>query len=235
MIVESMMLFGAVRVLKEIFEDEDQDLEKQKNIQQTPSKQLTPYEEIMGVVKKIIKMPNNKIEEMISILENNSSNLKKLPEKYSYLNEESYRKKGKNKYSLTYAVEGYLEWDERKVLRKIGNNNDLKELLKFILDMKINKECFKELSECNGELNQKEQKFIQLKEKFENEQKEDINQLIKQIEEKNKRLIYLEDKQNNLDEFIQEQINQKLKIYEEKVKNLEKENKELKEQLGLYE
>jgi len=221
MIVESIMFFGS-ELLKEILEDKNQE-HLEKNIKQVSSKQLTPFEEVIGVIRKIIKMPNNKIKEMISVLEYNLSNKK------------SYKKREKNKYSLTYVVKGYLDWDERKILRKIGSNKDLKELLEFILDMKINKECFKELKECSNKLNQEEQKIVDLKEKIENEQKEYINQLIKQIEEKDKKLNYLEKKQNNLDQFIQEQIDKKLNAYKEKLKELEKENKELKEILGFYE
>jgi len=62
-----------------------------------------------------------------------------------------------------------------------------------------------------------------------------LDKLSKEILKKEERIKFLEKKQSNIDELIQETISQQLKQYEEKIKQLEKENKELKEQLGLYE
>ena len=62
-----------------------------------------------------------------------------------------------------------------------------------------------------------------------------LDKLSKEILKKEERIKFLEKKQSNIDELIQETISQQLKQYEEKIKQLEKENKELKEQLGYYE
>ena len=61
-----------------------------------------------------------------------------------------------------------------------------------------------------------------------------LDKLSKEIVEKEERIKFLEEKQSNIDEIVQEKISQQLKQYEEKIKQLEKENKELKEQLGYY-
>jgi len=166
------------------------------------------YREIIKIINKIIKFPIDEIENMISILEKTSS------------------------YTIKFPLEKYFNLNESKVLKKIGNNKKLKELLEFILNMKIISGFCKELKECNGKLSQKEAEFMRLKKEIKIKQKKDINQLIKQIEKKNKRLIYLENKQNNLDEFIQQKISEKIKKYEDKIKQLEKENKELNNILG---
>ena len=61
-----------------------------------------------------------------------------------------------------------------------------------------------------------------------------LDKLSKEILKKEERIKFLEKKQSNIDEIVQEKISQQLKKYEEKIKQLEKENKELKEQLGYY-
>ena len=61
-----------------------------------------------------------------------------------------------------------------------------------------------------------------------------INNIEEKLKEKEKIIEYFEEKQSNLDEVIQDKISQILKDYEDKVKKLEQENKELKEQLGYY-
>ena len=76
------------------------------------------YKEMMRIINKIIKMPINKIEEMISILENKPS------------------------YSVTFPLANDFNDNEVKVLKKIvRNNKNLRELLEFILSMKIIKEA----------------------------------------------------------------------------------------------
>ena len=87
-------------------------------------KKSTPSEEIIQLIDRIVGMPSNKIEEMISILEDSSISITK-----------------------TDLVKRYFDWNERKLLRKIGDNKELKELLEFILDAKIKKECCKELQQ----------------------------------------------------------------------------------------
>jgi len=133
MIETTILLIGAGKILEKILEESHNNEEKsssmsetstsQKTISRKPIKKLSVYEEVIGVIKKISRMPNDKIEEIICILDNNSSN------------------------SLTETVKGYLDWDERKVLRKIGNNKDLKEFLELVLEAKIKLENLKKQEE----------------------------------------------------------------------------------------
>jgi len=87
-------------------------------------KKSTPSEEIMQLIDRVVGMPSNKIEEMISILGDPSVSITK-----------------------TDLVKRYFDWNERKLLRKIGDKKELKELLEFILDAKIKKECCKKLQQ----------------------------------------------------------------------------------------
>ena len=163
----------------------------------------TIYREIIKIINRLIKYPRNEIEEMISILEKTPS------------------------YSIKFPLERYFDLDEQNILKKIRNKN-LKELLELVLSIKIIREFCKDIKECKEKLYSKKEELKKQEKELKIKQKEYINELIKQIEEKDKRLNYLEKKQSNLDQLIQEQIAIKLKHYERKIKILEEENKKLK-------
>jgi len=72
------------------------------------------YKDMIKVINKIAKMPRNKIEEMISFLE--------------------------NKPFYKFPLGNYFDLEEISIVRKIGSKEKLKGLLEFILSMKIIKE-----------------------------------------------------------------------------------------------
>jgi len=111
------------------------------------------------------------------------------------------------------------------------NQTDREELLSFVLELK-------QLKSTINSLKFQKNALLERNKELENEQKI-LNEkiLLCQTEKNNliERIKFLEEKQSNIDGIVQEKISQQLKQYEEKIKQLEKENKELKEQLGYYE
>jgi len=148
--VDPTLVIWGIKFASIIIEEVTDNIQEASTTQRTKPrktvKKITPYEEIMNVLKKITAMPISKIEEMISTLKNNSENKEK-EETISILdfNKKTYNKK--EKHSLSSITKGYLDWDERKTLRKIGNSEDLREFLEFILEAKIKLENLKKQKE----------------------------------------------------------------------------------------
>jgi len=129
--------------------------------------------------------------------------------------------------------------DKRTELNKlIKEIEKLRKEKNFIESEKIFIEKKKlKLSEKEDFLFGKEKSLKNLEKQLNNLQKE-LNKKDKQLYQKESELkakeTFLEEKELKRDELIQEKFSQKLREYEEKIKLLEKENKELKEQLGFY-
>ena len=129
--------------------------------------------------------------------------------------------------------------DKRAELNKlIKEVEELRKEKNFIESEKIFIEKKKlELSEKEDFLLAKEKSLKNLEKQLNNLQKE-LNKKDEQLYQKELELKakekFLEEKELKRDELIQEKFSQKLKEYEERIKLLKRENKELKEQLGYY-
>jgi len=190
----------------------------------------------------INKKGNKKIKNYIIFFFKNGENYK-LEENFvgnfHYSEFELFMNKIINEIEKENKIESTII-DKRAELNKlIKKIEELRKEKNFIESEKIFIEKKKlELSEKEDVLFSKEKSLKNLEKQLNNLKKE-LNKKDKQLYQKELELKakekFLEEKQSNLDELIQEKISQTLKKYEEKIKLLEQENKELKEQLGFYE